>query len=196
VILGLIEPGTRRVDVYFEDGSVRPAGIREPFWTYVLGGEETQPGRRPVLVEATRGDVVVGQELDRYSFTNDEAAKRALPESDGSPGQDAMVRTLASLLPYGARYAEEIDLGATRLLRRIELETGRVDVYTATGTGDVLCYGYAPFEVDLGEIRTIGCPENDPVDDQPRRLDPEWIEVYALVPGLWVIDGLPPGRPS
>ena len=48
VLLGRLEGASTGVEIHFEDGSVRMASVRAPWWVYVVGGEETEPGHRPI----------------------------------------------------------------------------------------------------------------------------------------------------
>jgi hypothetical protein len=68
LLLGRLEAPIDRIDVRFEDGAIRSAAVRGPWWVYLVGGEEIAPGHRPVALVAWDGDGLVAvQEVDpRY----------------------------------------------------------------------------------------------------------------------------------
>jgi hypothetical protein len=77
ILLGQLETPAARIEVRFEDGAVRAASVRAPWWVYVVGGDETQPGRRPVELAALDpgGALVARQELDPYYYTSRSASE-------------------------------------------------------------------------------------------------------------------------
>src|ERR687891_591770 len=122
VLLGRLETPAARIEVGFEDGAVRAASVRDPWWVYVVGGDETEPGLRPVELTALDpgGAVLARQELDPYHYTSQRAAEALLPEGDGSPGQNAIRAVLKGLGTGPWLEPEQLEIELTRLLRRIE----------------------------------------------------------------------------
>jgi hypothetical protein len=61
----LVAPATG-IEVVFEDGRTASASARDSWWIYVMGGDETEAGRRPVELRALNasGEVVDTQRLD------------------------------------------------------------------------------------------------------------------------------------
>jgi hypothetical protein len=181
------------IEVRFEDGAVRPASIRPPWWIYVVGGTETEAGHRPTALVARSADGVLlaTERLDPYTFWSRAQAEAALPESDGSPGQDAVRSALAGVLPSAGRIAEQLQLDRTRLVKTIATSRGDLDVYSAPWGEGGVCFGYATsgFTFD----RTIsGCPSGQARPDQPERFDADQVEVDAADPDLVIVDGTPP----
>jgi hypothetical protein len=70
LLLGQLEASVDRVEVRFEDGSAAPAVIRRPWWIYLVGGEESEPGHRPDKLVALDGDgrQVASEQLDPRYF--------------------------------------------------------------------------------------------------------------------------------
>jgi hypothetical protein len=99
VTLGRLHAPASRIEVRFEDGAVRAASVRPPLWVYVVGGDETEPGHRPVELTAldAGGTVVARRQVDPYYYTSRRATEALLPEGDGSPGQNAIQATLKGL---------------------------------------------------------------------------------------------------
>ncbi|HEX5468273.1 MAG TPA: hypothetical protein VFW80_04405 [Gaiellaceae bacterium] len=66
VILGQLEPPAVSVTVRFEDGTIREASTRGPWWVHVMSGDETEPGHRPVELTALAqdGSIVANQPID------------------------------------------------------------------------------------------------------------------------------------
>jgi hypothetical protein len=67
----LVLPATG-IEVVFEDGGTESASTRDSWWIYVVGGDETEPGRRPVALRAVdaTGEMIATQPLDGSYFTN------------------------------------------------------------------------------------------------------------------------------
>jgi hypothetical protein len=74
-VYGRLPAGVAAIEVHFEDGETRPASLRAPWWIYVAGGEETEPGHAPVALIARGADgwVVARQNLNPYIFMNNDA---------------------------------------------------------------------------------------------------------------------------
>lgn len=191
VLLGRLKTPAARIEVRFEDGAVRAAFVRAPWWVYVVGGDETEPGHRPVELTAldARGTVAAKQELDPYSFTSESAAEALLPESDGSPGQNAIRAMLEGLGGYAQRVLP-VEIDRTELLRRIESPEGTLDIYTAPWRGGV-CFALAHSR--LSGDGTSGCPYED--ESHPNRratFEVEPSRIGALRPSIFKVDGTPP----
>lgn len=191
VIYGRLKPPATRIEVRFEDGAVRDASVRAPWWTHVVGGEEVEPGHRPVELAAldSHGTVVATQPLDPRYYTSEEAVEALpLPESDGSPGQNA-IRAMLENLGSTAESALPVEIDRTRLLRRIEAPEGTLDVYTAPGRNGVC---YAPIHSRLSFVGGFGCPDED--EPMPSRaafeIDPSLISEVA--PSIFALEGAPP----
>jgi hypothetical protein len=191
VIHGRLEPLAAGIEVRFEDGAVRDASVRAPWWTYVVGGDEVEPGHRPVELAAldSDGTVVATQALDPSYYTSEEAVEALpLPESDGSPGQNA-IRAVLEQLGASAEAALPVEIDRTRLLRQIETPDGTLNAYTAPGRNGVC---YAAVHSRLSFVGGFGCPyEPEPV---PRRaafeIDPSLISEVA--PSIFALEGAPP----
>jgi hypothetical protein len=48
LLMGPLGATVARIDVRFEDGSVRAAATRSAWWVYLVGGAELEPGHRPI----------------------------------------------------------------------------------------------------------------------------------------------------
>lgn len=190
VLQGRLEGPAARIDVRFEDGAVRATSIRAPLWVYVVGGDELEPGRRPVGLVALdpRGAVVATQEFEPYYFTSEAAAEALLPESDGSPGQNAirvMLEGLGSIEPV-----LPIEIDRTRLLRRIETPEGTLDIYTAPWRNGV-CFALSHSRLSVDG--TGGCPNEDESHPNLRatfEVEPSFIG--PVRPSIFTIHGTPP----
>ena len=195
VLEGRLVAPAARIQVRFEDGGVRTASIRAPWWVYVVGGDETEPGHRPVGLNALDADgaVVAAEAIKPSYYTAEDASEALLPEGDGSPGQDAVLATLKALGDGPWLEHERVEIDRTALLRRIETDKGRVDVYTAPWGAGGVCFGYAS-SIPSFEPMVRGCPSNDPVPDQSTDFDPNETSVARSAPSVFVIDGpLPRG---
>jgi hypothetical protein len=193
VLLGRLEPASDRIELRFEDGSVRDASIRAPWWVYVVGGGETDPGHRPLALIAldSAGAIVAKQALVPYSFTSRSEVERLLPESDGSPGQNAIRSVLAGLGSGPSLERNRIEIDHTHLLRRIRTGAGKVDVYVAPWGRGGLCYGYTS-SIPSFEPLVTGCPANTPLADQPSRFEADSITVARLAPSVFILEGSTP----
>lgn len=186
VLLGRLEAPAVRVDVRFEDGRVRAASTRSPWWVHVVGGSETEPGHRPVALIArdSAGGEVATQELSPYGYTARGALQELLPDSDGSPAQNA-IRALLERLGSGPWLEEApVELDRARLLRRIETSAGALEVFTAPW-GQGVCY------VDASSLIS-GCPADRPLSDQPTGFDPDRVSFEHPTPSIVLVEGVPP----
>jgi hypothetical protein len=77
VVLGRLHAPASRVEVRFEDGVVKSASVRLPLWVYIVGGDETEPGHRPVELRAldANGAVVASRKLEPFYYTSQEAVE-------------------------------------------------------------------------------------------------------------------------
>ena len=193
VLLGRLETPAARIEVRFEDGAVRAASVRDPWWVYVVGGDETEPGLRPVELTALDpgGAVLARQELDPSYYTSQRAAEALLPEGDGSPGQNAIRAVLKGLGTGPWLEPEQLEIELTRLLRRIETRGGTLDIYAAPWGRGGICFAYVSSSFEL-ERKTTGCPANEPIPNQPSGFDPDSIEFFGLAPSIFTVDGTPP----
>lgn len=64
-IVGRRTEAQHSIDVRFEDGGIRAASTRGEWWVYVVGGNETQPGHRPVELVARDSD---GHEIAQHAI--------------------------------------------------------------------------------------------------------------------------------
>ena len=73
VLLGPLQAPATKIELRFEDGASRSASTRGPWWVYVVGGEETEPGHRPVEVVAldSAGTPVGSERLEPDRFSPD-----------------------------------------------------------------------------------------------------------------------------
>jgi hypothetical protein len=187
-LYGRLAPGASRIELRFEDGSLRPAARRGPWWVYVVSGRETDPGQRPqqLIARAPDGDVVARQALESVSFTGRAVAQAAIPSDDGSLGQRAMRRSLEGMLSRGAGgVASEVELAHTHLLRRFQTPEGPFFVYSAPLPPDGICVAYAGSAL-AGEA-TGGCWRKRLGDRGPRSFTaapPAIIQLARNVVGL------------
>ncbi|HYY32843.1 MAG TPA: hypothetical protein VE693_04575 [Gaiellaceae bacterium] len=192
-IYGRVPDGVASIEVRFEDGAAHKVSVRAPWWIYVVGGDETAAGHRPVALEARGPDgaLLATQHLNKFSFSSRAAALAAIPESDGSPGQEAVRNALVAILPIGAEIGPKVRLDETRLVRTVHTSRGSFDVYAAPWGNGGLCFGYDDHRLAF-EHTTTGCPYGEPSPDQPSTFSAHTIEVYADRSGFAVLDGTPP----
>jgi hypothetical protein len=193
MVYGRLMTGVAAIDVRFQDGRIQHASVRAPWWIYVVGGDETEPGHAPIelVARAADGAVVGTEDLNPYAFMNREAIEAAIPESDGSPGQDAIRATLVLLGAYGAQIAPQVELDRVNLVRTVQASRGSFDVYTAPWGDGGLCFGYANSGRNI-EHNTHGCPSGDVQPDQPRTFDSDEILANGSPAGYAEVDGPPP----
>jgi hypothetical protein len=194
VLQGRLVAQTARIQVRFEDGAVRAASIRAPWWVYVVGGDETEPGHRPVGLTAldVSGAAVATEAIKPYYYTREEAVDALLPESDGSPGQDAILATLKALGDGPWLEHQRVRIDRTALLRRIETDQGRLDIYTAPWGAGGVCIGYAS-STPAFEPGVTACPANEPSPEQREGFDRDETNVIRLAPfSAFIIIGPPP----
>ena len=190
-LVGRLEAPAVRIELRFEDDSSKAASIRAPWWVYVVGGDETEPGHRPVelITLDTEGAIVVREELEPYFFTSRDAARELLPESDGTVGQNA-IRAVLEGLGGWAESALPVQIDGTRLLRRIETGEGTFEVYAAPSRGGVcfaMVYSRLPVE------GTTGCPhEDEPVANRPATFDVDPSSILQVAPSVFELVGTPP----
>jgi hypothetical protein len=191
VLAGRLEAPAVRIDLRFEDGSVKPASVRAPWWVHVVGGDETEPGHRPVGLVALNasGGVAARERLDPYAYTAPDVVGRLLPESDGSIGQDAIRAVLEGLGGY-AEPALPVQIDRTRLLRRIETREGTFDVYTAPSRAGV-CFAMAHSRLPVEG--TTGCPyEDESETSQSTTFEVDPSSIVQVAPSVFELDGTPP----
>jgi len=192
VLLGRLTGSAARIEVRFEDGEVRSASLRSPWWVYVVGGDRTEPGHRPIGLTAfdAAGTVVAKQPVKPYYYTAKGAVERLLPESDGSPGQDAIVAMLAGLGAGPWLEQDPVNLDRTQLLRHIETARGELNVFTAPWGDGGVCFGYGASSPGLVP-GVSGCPANESVAEQKAVFDPGEV-IAGRAHGIVTIDGPPP----
>jgi hypothetical protein len=185
--------GVAAIEVRFQDGASHPASVRAPWWIYVAGGEETEPGHAPVelIARGADGAVVARQDLNPYMFLNKEAIEAAIPESGGSPGQDAIRATLLGLGPFGAEIGSQVQLEEARVARSVQTSRGSFDVYAAPRGDGGVCFGYFNNGRNIEHI-TSGCPSNEYFPEQKGTFAGGEINVYAARAGFGVAAGPPP----
>lgn len=193
VFLGRLHAPASRLEVLFEDGAVRAASVRAPLWVYVVGGDETEPGHRPVELAALDADgaVVATEAIEPYYYTSQEAVEALLPESDGSPGQSAIRATLERLGTGPWLEQERVEIERTALLRRIDTDEGRFDIYTAPWGAGGVCIGYAN-SIPAFEPAVTACPANAPFPEQRREFDRDETSIARLAPSVFILIGPPP----
>lgn len=189
--LGWLNAPASGIEVRFEDGAVRAASVRAPLWVYVVGGDETEPGQRPVeLLALDAGGVVVAtQQVDPYYYTSRHATEALLPEGDGSRGQNAILAALEGL-GAGPQLEQGVQIERTRLLRRIETDKGALDVYVAPWGAGGVCFGYATSIPGFDPV-IRGCTWGR-IEDQPTDFDPDLINIVRLAPSISMVEGAVP----
>ena len=192
-VYGRLPTGVARIDVRFQDGEIRPASVRAPWWIYVAGGDETEPGHAPteLIARDAGGAIVARQDLNPYVFMNRAAIETDIPTGDGSPEQNAVRTTLIGLGSFGAEIGPQVRLGETYLVRTVQTARGSFDVYAAPWGDGGLCFGYADHGLNFEHI-TSGCPSGGPVPEQPTVFDSDEIQAYGTSAGFGVVDGMPP----
>jgi hypothetical protein len=190
---GRLPANVAAIEVRFQDGAVRPASVRRPWWIYVVGGEETEPGHAPIelVARGADGDVVATQELNPYTFLNKAAIEDAIPAGDGSPEQNAVRTTLVRLGPFGVPISQQVRLEETRLVRTVQTSRGSFDVYAAPWDDGGVCFGYFNNGLNIEHI-TSGCPSDEYVPKQESTFNGGEINVYAARAGFGVATGPPP----
>jgi hypothetical protein len=159
----------------------------------VVGGDETEPGHRPVGLTALDADgvLVATEAIKPYYYTAEEAVEALLPEGDGSPGQDAVLATLKALGDGPWLEHERVQLNRSALLRRIETDKGRVDIYTAPWGNGGVCYGYAS-SIPGFEPLITGCPADRADPNQPIGFERDETSIVRLAPSVFMIEGTSP----
>lgn len=193
MVYGRLLEGVAGIDVRFQDGEIHPASVRAPWWIYVAGGEQTEPGHAPIelIARGADGAVVARQELNPYAFMNRDAIEDAIPTGDGSPEQNAVRTTLVRLGPFGVPISRQVRLEETRLVRTVQTSRGSFEVYAAPWGDGGLCFGYFNNGLNIEHI-TSGCPSNEYVPEQTSTFNGGEIEVYAATAGFGVATGPPP----
>jgi hypothetical protein len=193
LVYGRLVTGVAAIDVRFQDGHIRRAFVRAPWWIYVVRGDEAEPGHAPVeLIARERGgSVVATEDLNPYEFVDKDAVEAAIPASDGSRGQNAIRTTLVLLGAYGAQIAPQVELDRAKLARTVQASRGSFNVYTAPWGNGGLCFGYADDgrKIDHGKH---GCPSGEVLPDQASTFDSDEIVTYRSPAGYGELDGTPP----
>jgi hypothetical protein len=192
-VYGRLPSGVTAMDVRFQDGETRTASVRAPWWIYIAGGDETEPGHAPVelLARAADGSVLARQKLNPYTFMDQEAIEAAIPKSDGSPGQNGVRATLVLLGAHGAQIAPQVALDQTHLLRTVQTLRGSFHVYTAPWGHGGLCFGFADGGRDI-DHDTHGCPSGAVLPDPSSTFDSDEIVTNRSAAGYGELDGRPP----
>lgn len=198
-LYGRLTGDTVMVEIRFEDGTVKPAAVRPPFWIYVLGGEQMSPGHRPaeLLARDAAGALVSTQQLFPPDFTSRSSADANLPASDGSPAQNAMHGYLETLIRRGGGgLAIEVDIASAHELRRFETPAGAFVIYEAAAGTNGVCVAYdGPAAETAGAFHADGgCFRDAPTDATPTPFANAPPAIGRLAPGVYIVEGVtPPG---
>jgi hypothetical protein len=94
----------------------------------------------------------------------------------------------------GAERDQELgEIDRTALLRRIETDEERLDIYTAPWGAGGVCFGYAS-SIPAFEPAVTGCPANQPRPEQRPNFDRDETTIARLAPSVFILDGpLPRG---